>query len=225
MASVDEYTQGISKTDACFIELNAIGYRISGALNLLVEHGNKLPLTNIEALVHKDLHKNKFIVKSMWDYLVLNLFKLIEIHDSILGKILKENKETELEKCLEPSWKAIKDIEEKIKNYRHLIAHSKELSNNYVSFMDLDPDYYQTQTKIIVAAYAAVFYIGGIFENMSDLYSNSRISFNIKLTKIKSWPPHEEIGNAKDKTKEILGMTNKNLTKGGYTTTHDMKYD
>ena len=79
---VDEnYIEGISKTDACFIELNSIGYRISGALNLLTEHGKKLPLTEMEAKLHPDLHIDKFMVKSTWDYLVLNLYKLIEIHD------------------------------------------------------------------------------------------------------------------------------------------------
>ncbi len=225
MTATDEYSPGFSKTDACFIELNAIGYRITGAVNLLVEHGNKLPLTTVEALVHKDLPKDKFIVKSMWDYLVLNLYKLIEIHDSILGKILRDNQEIELEKCLEPSWKAIKEIESKIKDYRNLIAHSKELANNYESFMDLDPNYYQTQTKIIVAAYAAIFYISGIFENLPDLYKTSRIPFEAKIAKIKSWPPSEEIGNALVTTNKVLELTNVNLTKGGYTKTHNMNYD
>lgn len=221
----EDFVEGISKTDACFIELNALGYRISGALDLLTQHGNELPLTNIEAMAHTNLHKDKFIVKSMWDYLVLNLFKLIEIHDSILGKILNDNDATELEKCLEPSWEVIKDIEVKIRVFRHSIAHSKEQSNNYVSFMDMDPDYYQTQTKIIVAAGAAVFYICGIFENMRYLYDNSRISFKTILGKIKEWPPHEEIGNAHHEITKILKQTNQNLTNSGYLISHSMKYD
>ena len=223
---VDEnYIEGISKTDACFIELNSIGYRISGALNLLTEHGKKLPLTEMEAKLHPDLHIDKFMVKSTWDYLVLNLYKLIEIHDSILGKILKDNGMIELEKCLEPSCKAIRELEDKSRIFRNALAHSKEQANNYVSFMDIDPDYYQTQTKIIVAASVAVFYISGIFENLIDLYKNSRISFNAKLEKIKKWSPSEEITNAEQEALEILRKTNDNLTKKGYTTSHFMNYD
>jgi len=83
----------------------------------------------------------------MWDYLILNLYKLIEIHDSVLGKILKDCDAMELEKCLEPSWKYIKDLKDQIGIFRNSIAHSKEQANNYVSFIDMDPNYLQTQKK------------------------------------------------------------------------------
>lgn len=217
--------EGISPTDACFIELNALGYRISGALDLLITHGEKLPISYIEAKIHPELHKDKFLVKSMWDYLILNLYKLIEIHDSVLGKILKENDAIELEKCLEPSWKYIMDLKEKIGIFRNSIAHSKEQANNYVSFMDMDSNYLQTQTKIIIAANAAVFYVSGIFENLTDLYSTSRVSFNQKISQIKLWHPDKEIGNAKQEAIDILSKTNDNLRKNGYTETHTMKYN
>jgi len=223
--SNEDYVEGISKTDACFIELNALGYRISGALNLLVEHGEKLPLTMAEAKIDPELPKNKFMVKSMWEHLILNLYKLIEIHDSVLGKILSDNDVTDLEKCLEPSWNAIKKLDGKIRTFRHSLAHSKELANNYVSFMDMDPDYYQTQTQIIVAANAAVFYISGIFENLTDLYKNSRISFDVKIKNIKKWPPLDEIGNAKKDAIKILTKINLNLKESGYTPAHLMDYD
>lgn len=206
---------GISSTDVCFIELNSLGYRISGALDLLVTHGEKLPISYIEAKIHSELYKDKFLVKSMGDYLILNLYKLIEIHDSVLGKILKENDEIELETCLEPSWKYIKNLKDEIGIFRNSIAHSKEQANNYVSFIDMDPNYLKTQTKIIIAANAAVFYISGIFENMTDLYSNSRISFNHKLSQITPWHPDEEIMKAKQEVIDLLSKTNGNLKNMG----------
>lgn len=220
-----ENSDEISLTDACFIELNALGYRISGALSLLIESAEKLPVFATEVSKYSNLHKDKFLVKSMWEHIILNLYKLIEIHDSILGKILNENKAIDLEKCLEPSWSVIRDLREKICLYRNSIAHSKDQANNYISFMDMDTDYYQTQTKLIVAANAAIFYISGIFENLPDLYSNSRVSLKFKLDKIKEWHPHDEITNARQSAIDVLNITNETLVKNGYTAAHEMKYN
>jgi hypothetical protein len=217
--------EGINSTDACFIELNALGYRITGALNILLDSAARLPILKTEAGLYPELFKDKFLVKSMWEYLVLNLYKLLEIHDSILGKILKENDVLDLAKCLEPSWTPIKDIKVQLGLYRNAIAHSKDQANNFVSFMDLDPNYYQTQTKIIVAAHTAMFYISGIFENLPDLYSKSRIPLNLKIAKIKEWHPRDETSNAEQAAADILKQINENLVKSGFTAAHEMKYD
>lgn len=116
-------------------------------------------------------------------------------------------------------------MEEKIRVFRHSLAHSKEQANNYVSFIDIDPNYLKTQTKIIISANAAIFYISGIFENLSDLYDASRILFNQKISQIKLWHPDEEIKNAKQEAIDILTKTNDNLRKNGYTESHTMKYN
>ena len=223
--SMTNSNESMTTTDACFIELNALGYRISGALNIMIEHAEKLPMLQVEASSSKTIHKDKFLVKSMWEHLILNLYKFLEIHDSVLGKILKDNDALDLEKCLEPSWNEVKGLQEKISKYRHMIAHSKSLANNYLSFMEIDEDYYETQTKIIIASQAAVFYISGVFENLKFLYDNSRISFNHKIKKVKEWHPRDEVSDAKKEIEKILEKTNEELFKNGFEKTHYMKYN
>jgi len=82
-----------------------------------------------------------------------------------------------------------------------------------------------TQTKIIVASNAAMFYISEIFENLPNIYKNSRISFEQKHKSTKKWYPLDEIISAKNETIKILQKTNGNLIQSGYTEAHKMNYN
>ena len=59
----------VNDVDACFVELNALGYRITAAYDLLVESASSLPQSNVAAEIDPEHVKNKFLVKSMWEYL------------------------------------------------------------------------------------------------------------------------------------------------------------
>lgn len=216
--------QEINQIEACFIELNSIGYRLTWASNRLFKHALKLPNFIVSGSEPPDLPENKFMVRSMWEYMILNLYKLLEIHDSTLGKVLKELDETKLEKSLEECWKPIKELEEKIRKYRHILAHSKEQANNYINYIDRDPDYYITQTKVIVAAKTAIFYICAIFENLPDVYSKAIASQQSRVKAIKQWPPQDELPNAEKEVVEILKKTNQTLEKNGFQVAHELSY-
>ena len=208
--------QEINPTESCFIELNSIGYRLTWASETLFKHAQLLPDFVIKGNEPTYASIHKFMVRSMWEYMILNLYKLLEIHDSILGKILKKLDATELEKSLEECWKPIKELKKEIGNFRNILAHSKDQANNYYSYMDKDPNFYKTQTKVIIATKAAILYISEIFENLSDVNEIATISHQARVGSMKLWYPQNELPSVDKELKKILEKTKKSLNDNGF---------
>ena len=205
----------------CILELDALGYRITSSLSIFKDIIKKLDPRTVK---NKDFNERFATIKIMWEYMEINVFKLCEIHDTSIGRMLMSLDKKNLETSLKPSWGKIKDIQPKLKEFRNLLTHSQKPSGDRKLFTDLDPSL-QIQTDLITCAHTAIYYIGGILENIPDLHKNAQDYIEQRDNQKEiNYNPGYELLDAEETSKKILEETNSLLEKNGYCKTSMFGY-
>ena len=198
---------------SCLLELDALGYRITSSLSIFKDIVKEL---NPRTVKNKDFNEKSVTIKIMWEYMEINVFKLCEIHDSSIGRMLMSLDEKDLETSLKPSWEKIKDNQLKLKEFRNLLSHSQKPSGDWKLFTDLDPTL-NIQTDLITCAHTAIYYIAGILRNLPDLYGNAQYDLKQRDNQNKiDYSLSYELLDAEETSKKILEETNSLLKKHGY---------
>ncbi|MFZ1077977.1 MAG: hypothetical protein WAN47_11180 [Nitrosotalea sp.] len=166
-------------------------------------------------------------VRIFLDYTFLNLYQLIEIHDTQVGRILKDLGHIELEKSLVELWTPIKQLGTKIELWRNsYVAHSKGQAINFKDFHEIDPDYSNTLKKTLLASRLASLYIAGIFTNLKADYKLALSNQQAKSAGSSVvWADFKKWWLEMNKeTEKILDQTNARIKQGGYDKIQPLKY-
>lgn len=218
----------MSSTHSCLIQLNHIGYRLTWVNLFLDKLVVNLPdeiFTDSEQM--NEIKKHEAQLRIFLDYIFLNLYQLLEIHDNQIGKMLKDLNSLDIEKSLCDLWLPIKQMRNKIELWRHgYVTHSKSQALNYQSFQEINPNYLDTIKKMFHASRCAVFYISGIFTNLQTDYkaaiTNQKIKINnqeIQWSEFKRfWKQMQEDSN------KLLIQSNSTLKSNGRYDFDPLKY-
>lgn len=214
----------IKPLHSCFIQLNHIMYRLSWA-NVFQENLNEeLMQTPKTESAEKNWRRIQAQTTMYLDYILLNLDQLLEIHDSQLGKVLKEIGFTELLVCLKNLWNPINDLREKIRLWRNnYVAHGTYQSANFRTLREIDPDYENTIKKTFFASRLASIYIATIFSNLRSDY---KLAISLQRMQMSSkggewvWEnPNQYWKEMQDKEYELTKEIDEILLKHGFTGT------
>ena len=211
----------INPLHSCFIQLNHIMHRLFWS-NIFEEQMNQ-ELLNLSKKPDQGKAWKEIQARNTMnlDYILLNLSQLFEIHDSQLGKVLKEIDNLEILTYLENLWNPIKEIRGKIELWRNnYVAHGKDQAINFRVLKEIDPNYIDTIKKTYFASRLAVKYISTIFvNNLSDYHwaiSQQRLQMGL-LGKEDLDKPHIYWEEMKTKEDILTKQTNEILRKNGYT--------
>ena len=206
---------------SCILELDALGYRITSSLSIFKDIIKELDQKKGK---NKDFNERFATIKILWEYMEINVFKLCEIHNTSIGRMLMSLDEKNLETSLKPSWEKIKDNQLKLKEFRNLLSHSQKPSGDWKLFTDLDPTL-NIQTDLITCAHTAIYYIAGILRNLPDLYGDAQYDLKQRDNQNKiDYDLGYGLSDAEKTSKKILEETNSLLEKNGYCKTSMLGY-
>lgn len=210
-------TPDLTPFQICLIRLNTIAYRLSWANFILEKTLLEIPKYEIKnAPQSLDKKKNDAILLILFEYIILNIDQLIDIHPTI-ARLIKEESFIDLIKSLNKIWKPIQEGASKIRKWRNLhVAHSGESVSEYMNPSLLDPDYFETQKEIFHFSRLATFYIEGIFENFDFDYKSAMQVQKKVVAELKPAQMHEQWEEMKKITNKILIDSKKDVIKAGF---------
>lgn len=163
-------SQPFTDVEKLVLELNLLLNRFSWS-NEIIEYNmmiwyNEYQGTEVTSEKNQKLHIFSRMGRILFDYDVLNLYSLHEIHPMIIQQ-LKMMDSYELEKSLKDCWAPIECEKDRIKKYRNLfVAHSKYSAKDFFLIEEFDPSYSDANKKISLAAKCALFYISPILSHL-----------------------------------------------------------
>jgi hypothetical protein len=219
----------ISPLQSCFLQLNHILFRLTWANDLqekLNQEMEKVYETNNPLEESNRINAQSVMIL---DYILLNLDQLLEIHDTQLGKVLKEIDFVDLLKHLKNLWVPINGLRGKIVLWRNnYVAHSVNQAINFHSLSEIDPDYNNTIKKTFFASRLATLYISTIFSNLNSDYkiaiSSGKLRIELHGGK---WAWNDFTSDwekMKKNERELKEQTDKILQKNGYKPTVRLEF-
>lgn len=175
MESAKSNDNEFSEMESCIIILNLTANHLTTAVQIMNDSIAKLDehiilySEGIDPDGEIRDSKNMFLIA--YEYAILNLFKLLEIHP-LLVRHLKESGYESLELALQEVWKPIQKIEKRIRDWRNkYIAHAKNNAKKLEIYTDFDENYSELPREVFVASVNAILYCGAISSNMELEYS------------------------------------------------------
>jgi len=230
-----------TELESCFNTLNNIGIHLKNTVEFLddvfekflkisdefeIEYKrekgtSKIPKEEFEREFWKSMNSNPEIVKGkkysmiLLEHLIINLYKLIEIHPTLV-KNLKKMDEDLLEKSLQDFWQPIQNQEKRIKNWRNkIIAHAEYSAKKMVTYPKVDENFESFPEKIHLLSNYGILYISGISLNIPEfknaIESHQRqMKYPKNVFKIIEWEMNQvKIG-------KLIKIVKKTLEKNGY---------
>lgn len=186
----------VSTFETCLIRYHIIGQRLIYANFVLDKLAEKLDPAKIKTIFLSekegeqygmDIQLNSLTSRICFDFLVVQLYSLLEVHDEIsshLNTLERKN----LESYLEPAWNEVKKEESRICKWRNnFVAHGKSFAKDgsFIALSDVDPDYFEGQINLFCASKCAIIYIHGFLINNQE-YSTAISTFRKKTGLMKT---------------------------------------
>lgn len=162
-----------------------------------------------------EIKKIKRLSMILYEYSIINLRKLLEIHPTLV-KHLRELEEEELEISLQDFWQPIQKLEKRIIDWRNkFIVHANYNAKKHLKYTDIDENYEFLPKEIFFASICAILYCSGIAQNLIEFSSaidthQRQIQYEKNAFKVVEWENvHKELG-------QIIKKAKKTLKKNGY---------
>jgi len=147
--------------------------------------------------------------------LIINLYKLIEIHPTLI-KNLKKMDEEKLEKSLQDFWQPIQKQEKRIRDWRNnIVAHAKDSAKKMTTFSKIDENFQSFPKEIHLLATCAILYISGISRNVPE-FSNAIAALQRQMKYPKNAYLVSEWYEIQNEIGTLIENVKKTLKKNGY---------